>query len=54
MKSFLGIDVSKGYADFALLNEQKQPLIKSFQRWLHHDRGVQEKMASSMCTHKTS
>jgi transposase len=31
MKSFLGIDVSKGYADFALLNEQKQPLIKSFQ-----------------------
>lgn len=31
MKSFLGADVSKGYADFALLDEQKQPLIKSFQ-----------------------
>lgn len=31
MKSFLGIDVSKGYADFALLDMLKQPLIKNFQ-----------------------
>ncbi len=31
MKSFLGIDVSKGYADFALLDESKQPILKPFQ-----------------------
>lgn len=31
MKAFLGIDVSKGYADFALLDEQKNQLEKVFQ-----------------------
>ncbi len=31
MQSYLSIDVSKGYADFALLNEQKQEIVKSFQ-----------------------
>lgn len=30
-KFYLGIDVSKGYADFIMLNEQKQPVIDSFQ-----------------------
>ena len=28
---FLGIDVSKGYADFVLLNDRKQPLLDPFQ-----------------------
>ena len=31
MKKFLGIDVSKGYADFALIDERKQPVVGSFQ-----------------------
>lgn len=32
MKSFyLGIDVSKGYADFVIVNQQKQPVVKNFQ-----------------------
>lgn len=32
MKSFyLGIDVSKGYADFMIINHKKQPVIKGFQ-----------------------
>ncbi|HNW59007.1 MAG TPA: hypothetical protein PKI62_04985 [bacterium] len=31
MKIYLGIDVSKNYADFALIDEQKQPLVKNFQ-----------------------
>ncbi len=32
MKAFyLGIDVSKGYADFVILNSQKQPVVKNFQ-----------------------
>jgi transposase len=32
MKSFyMGIDVSKGYADFVIVNQQKQPVVKSFQ-----------------------
>jgi len=32
MKSFyMGIDVSKGYADFVIINQQKQPVVKSFQ-----------------------
>jgi transposase len=32
MKSFyLGIDVSKGYADFVITNHQKQPVVKNFQ-----------------------
>jgi len=31
MQNYLGIDVSKGYADFALLDEFKQPLINNFQ-----------------------
>ena len=32
MKSFyLGIDVSKGYADFVIVNLQKQPMVKNFQ-----------------------
>ena len=32
MKSFyLGIDVSKGYADFVIINYQKEPVIKNFQ-----------------------
>jgi transposase len=31
MKAYLGIDVSKGYADFALLDAQKNPLEKVFQ-----------------------
>jgi len=32
MKSFyLGIDVSKGYADFVIVNQQKQPIVKNFQ-----------------------
>ena len=30
-KFYLGIDVSKGYADFIMLNEQKQLVIDSFQ-----------------------
>ncbi len=28
---YLGLDVSKGYADFAILNERMQPLVQSFQ-----------------------
>jgi len=28
---YLGIDVSKGYADFILIDEQKRPIIESFQ-----------------------
>lgn len=31
MKNYLGIDVSKGYADFALIDEQKQQIAESFQ-----------------------
>ena len=32
MKSFyLGVDVSKGYADFVIINQQKQPVVKNFQ-----------------------
>ena len=32
MKSFyMGIDVSKGYADFVIINQQKQPVVKGFQ-----------------------
>ena len=32
MKSFyMGIDVSKGYADFVIINQRKQPVVKSFQ-----------------------
>jgi len=32
MKSFyLGIDVSKGYADFVIINQQKQPVAQNFQ-----------------------
>lgn len=32
MKSFyLGTDVSKGYADFVITNQQKQPMVKNFQ-----------------------
>ena len=32
MKSFyIGIDVSKGYADFVIINQQKQPVVKNFQ-----------------------
>lgn len=31
MKAFLGIDVSKGYADFALLDSGKKPLTEVFQ-----------------------
>jgi len=32
MKSFfLGADVSKGYADFVILDEQKQPVVNNFQ-----------------------
>ncbi len=32
MKSFyMGIDVSKGYADFMIINDQKKPVIKGFQ-----------------------
>jgi transposase len=32
MKSFyLGSDVSKGYADFVIINQQKQPVVKNFQ-----------------------
>ena len=32
MKSFyLGIDISKGYADFVITNQQKQPVVKNFQ-----------------------
>ena len=31
MKIYLGIDVSKGYADFALIDEQKQSIAKNFQ-----------------------
>jgi transposase len=31
MQNYLGIDVSKGYADFALLDEEKQMICKSFQ-----------------------
>ena len=28
---YLGIDVSKGYADFVILNQQKQPVMENFQ-----------------------
>ena len=28
---FLGSDVSKGYADFQLLNDRRQPMLTSFQ-----------------------
>ena len=28
---YLGIDVSKGYADFVIINEKKQPVIQNFQ-----------------------
>ena len=32
MKPFyLGIDVSKGYADFMIVNSKKQPVVQSFQ-----------------------
>ena len=32
MKSFyLGIDVSKGYADFVIINQKKQPVVENFQ-----------------------
>jgi transposase len=32
MESFyLGIDVSKGYSDFVIINEKKQPVVESFQ-----------------------
>lgn len=32
MKSFfMGIDVSKGYADFVILDQQKQPVMENFQ-----------------------
>jgi len=31
MKNYLGIDVSKGYADFALIDEQKQSIVTNFQ-----------------------
>jgi len=32
MKSFyLGIDVSKGYADFVIINQQKKPVVENFQ-----------------------
>jgi transposase len=32
MKSFyLGGDISKGYSDFVIMNQQKQPIIKNFQ-----------------------
>lgn len=32
MKSFyLGIDVSKGYADFVIINQKKKPMIENFQ-----------------------
>ncbi len=27
----MGIDVSKGYADFVIINQQKQPVVKGFQ-----------------------
>jgi transposase len=27
----MGIDVSKGYADFVIINQQKQPMVKNFQ-----------------------
>jgi len=28
---YLGIDVSKGYADFVILNQQKRPVMENFQ-----------------------
>ena len=28
---YLGIDVSKGYADFVILNRQKRPVMENFQ-----------------------
>ena len=28
---FLGIDASKGYSDFVMLNAKKQPVIENFQ-----------------------
>ena len=32
MKSFyLGIDVSKGYADFVIINQQKKTVVENFQ-----------------------
>jgi len=31
MNIYLGIDISKGYADFALIDEQRQPIVKNFQ-----------------------
>jgi len=32
MKTFyLGIDVSKGYADFMIINSKKQPVVQAFQ-----------------------
>lgn len=32
MKSFyMGVDVSKGYADFVIIDSQKRPVIKNFQ-----------------------
>ena len=32
MKPFyLGIDVSKGYADFMIINSKKQPVVQGFQ-----------------------
>jgi len=32
MKSFyMGVDVSKGYADFMILNSKKQPVAQAFQ-----------------------
>jgi len=28
---YVGIDVSKGYADFMIINAQKQPVVQGFQ-----------------------
>jgi len=28
---FLGADVSKGYADFAILDEHRKPVLKTFE-----------------------
>lgn len=42
-KAFLGIDVSKGYADFILLDEDKQVLEESFQ--LDDNKAGREKLS---------
>ncbi len=39
MNAYLGIDVSKGYGDFTLLDQNKKELEKSF-NWMTHDRGM--------------